>query len=104
MSEAMDDKTAPPHQLSVVNGARPATFGILLARLRQDRGWSQSGLARRCGVGQPYLSRLESGYWTPGADVLRSLAEGLELPPETAMRLVTVGVLGTDPWGGSEEQ
>ncbi len=39
----------------------PGPLGRNIARLRQERGWPQSELARRSGVSQGFVSRLESG-------------------------------------------
>ncbi|AUS78096.1 XRE family transcriptional regulator [Actinoalloteichus sp. AHMU CJ021] len=52
-------------------------FGRMLRRLRQERGWTQTELARRVHVGQSALSRYESGRSQPSPDVVEALAEVL---------------------------
>ncbi len=66
------------------------TFGtvtpiILRVRLlRRRRGWSQNELARRAGIAQPTISRLEAGK-TAGVDLatLEKLAKALRVRPRT---------------------
>lgn len=55
-------------------------FGARLRQLRRDRGLSQSDLARRSGVDQGWLSRLEAGTGkNPTAATLVALAGALDV-------------------------
>jgi ribosome-binding protein aMBF1 (putative translation factor) len=49
----------------------------LLVTARSDMGMSQSELARRSGIKQPNISRLERGQCSPTLDTLKALAYGL---------------------------
>lgn len=46
-------------------------------RLRLDKGWSQSELARRAGTRQTNISRLESGLANPTYRFLKKIADAL---------------------------
>ena len=65
-----------------------------LLELRSERGWSQTELARRSGLGRTYLRDLESGYRgrSPSLRVLEELAKAFQVPPEhfTAYRRLIV--------------
>jgi len=55
---------------------------LRLRDLRKIRGWSQSELARRSGVSQSVISRLESGVIEAVSfENLERLAEALECDP-----------------------
>ncbi|MCL1890759.1 MAG: helix-turn-helix domain-containing protein [Coriobacteriia bacterium] len=49
----------------------------LLVEARSEMGMSQSELARRTGIKQPNISRLERGACSPTLDTLAALAQGL---------------------------
>ena len=51
-----------------------------------NRGWSQSELARRTGLNQGNLSRVLSGDRQPGSDVCNAIARALRIPPEKVFR------------------
>ncbi|OKH20251.1 hypothetical protein NIES593_19270 [Hydrococcus rivularis NIES-593] len=57
-------------------------LGRRLRALRNERGWTLEELARRTGISEAYLSRLESGDRQPSLAVLLNLAQtyGLTLP------------------------
>jgi transcriptional regulator with XRE-family HTH domain len=57
-------------------------FGEKLAKLRGDRGLSQSELADIAGVHLSQLGRYESGLSSPTLDVLRRLCVGLGVSAE----------------------
>jgi transcriptional regulator with XRE-family HTH domain len=62
-------------------------FGMTVRRARQKRGWRQVDLARKSGVSQPAISRVESGQipeMTLG--VLRQVAGALEIRLELMPR------------------
>ena len=62
------------------------TVRVLVAE-RKRRGWSQVELARRSGVDQPSISRIEAGLIDPALGTLERLAGAL------GMRLWAVPVL-----------
>jgi transcriptional regulator with XRE-family HTH domain len=47
-------------------------------KLRIEKGWSQSELARRVGTKQSNISRIESGLGKPTIDFLQRLADAFE--------------------------
>lgn len=63
------------------------TIGDWLLRELEDRGWSQSELARRAGIGNATLSRIISGTRDAGPDVARAIAQALGETPEKIYRL-----------------
>ena len=58
-----------------------------LRELREELGISQSELARRSGVPQSTISRIESGDFSPGADTLLGLAKGLNSTPDEIYKI-----------------
>jgi len=58
---------------------REAAYKIAreLVRLRKRRGLSQSEVARRAGLKQPAIARLESGAITPTLDTIQRVAQAL---------------------------
>ena len=56
----------------------PSALQVNLQRLRIQREWDRTELARKAGVSLPYVSQLLSGSRTnPGIRVLRKLATAL---------------------------
>ncbi len=57
-------------------------LSIRIQELREVKGWSQAELARRSGVSQSTISRLEAGT-TPSIDLnnLEKLAQALRCDP-----------------------
>lgn len=54
---------------------------VNLRRLRRERGWVLTELARRSGVSLPYLSQLESGARTgPRLSIVQRIATALGVP------------------------
>lgn len=56
-------------------------FGATLKFERQSRGLSQGDLARRAGIDQTAVSRLEGGTREPRLVTICSLARALEVTP-----------------------
>jgi transcriptional regulator with XRE-family HTH domain len=55
-----------------------AHIGIRIHKLRQERKMSQQDLARRIGVNQSFISKMESGEQiNPNAETLKRLARAL---------------------------
>lgn len=55
----------------------PPTLGRRIADCRERRGWTQKTLAERAGLSPTFLSEVENGHRTPGADALLRLAEAV---------------------------
>lgn len=70
---------------------------IEVVRYRADHGLSQAALARRLGVSQPVVARLERGDHAPNWDTLGRLARAMdvrflvEVDPAVGPRLRQVG-------------
>ena len=60
-----------------LRGEHAELFGQRLARLRDDAGLSQSGLARRIGTSQSAISQIEAGDRSPSYGTLVQLADAL---------------------------
>lgn len=73
-------------------------FGVLLRRLRVERGLSQNELARRAGVDPAYVNRLERAGPGPniGRQIVLSLAEALEMSYAERDRLLFVAGLAPE--------
>jgi transcriptional regulator with XRE-family HTH domain len=55
------------------------SLAMKLKQIREARGLTQVALAKKVGMKQPYLARLESGAETnPKLDALRRLAKALK--------------------------
>lgn len=62
-------------------------LGAAVREAREAKGWNQSELAAKSGVGKGYVSNIETGYVnpdrgpvTPSDEVLAQLAQALEMP------------------------
>ena len=54
--------------------------------MRLDRFWTQAELARRAGITNVTVSRLELGQFPPSARTVRALAQALEVEPRDLAR------------------
>lgn len=62
------------------------TFGEYLKQLREERSISQRALAEKSGISNAEISRIETGNrQNPSPDVLRQLAQALDIPHEILM-------------------
>jgi transcriptional regulator with XRE-family HTH domain len=50
-----------------------------IKHLRKERGWSQTELADHIGIHTGHVSRLETGRYQPSVELLRKLAQVLEV-------------------------
>jgi transcriptional regulator with XRE-family HTH domain len=67
-------------------------IGDVVKQLREARGWTQAELARRLGLDQSQVNRLESGKSrNPTQKTLEALARAFELPLPAFMTLIGVG-------------
>ncbi len=57
-------------------------FGKRLQGAMIDKGWNQSELARRAGVGRDNISAYIRGISMPGPVMLHKIAEALQMKPE----------------------
>ena len=65
----------------------PGALGRNVKRLREGLGWSQSELARRSGVSQGFVSRLESGESTQAlVGAVQALARALGVTVDELLR------------------
>jgi transcriptional regulator with XRE-family HTH domain len=55
------------------------TLGQKIKKLRDEKGFSQSDLEKKCGVSSKLLSKYENERIMPTADTLKKIAEGLEI-------------------------
>ncbi|WP_102110337.1 helix-turn-helix domain-containing protein [Oceaniglobus roseus] len=80
----MDDPKDPlPLRLTRAGGAeeeaRPVDLGARVRDLRQARNWTLEQAARQAGMARSTLSKIENGQMSPTYDVLKKLAQGLEI-------------------------
>src|SRR5262245_29153901 len=66
---------------------RSRRLGARLSRYRNERGLSGTALAAELGMGQPQLSRMETGRAKITAATLARLVETLRIPAEDAEKL-----------------
>jgi len=64
------------------------TLGSTIRRLRQSAGLNQRQLADRVQVSATYVSHLESGRREPSIQILRRLAQELQVPPGLLLGIV----------------
>jgi transcriptional regulator with XRE-family HTH domain len=62
-------------------------FVTWLTREMEERGWSNSELARRAGMVPSAVSQVISGTRSPGYEFCVKIARPLDQPPETVLRL-----------------
>ena len=63
-------------------------FGIVISRLRTERGLSQEIFSGLAGISRSHLATLENGRKTIRLDTLWQIAEALEMQPHELIRLV----------------
>jgi putative transcriptional regulator len=55
-------------------------LGKRVIKIRTQKGWSQSELARNCDKDRQSIERLENGKINPSAYYLKEIAIGLDVP------------------------
>jgi transcriptional regulator with XRE-family HTH domain len=70
-----------------LNGRR-ALLGATLRKVRLERGLTQVQLAEASGIGQAWISRIESGRTIPEAKTIEQLAAALHLVPQVREALL----------------
>jgi transcriptional regulator with XRE-family HTH domain len=66
--------------MTATTGTRLVANGAAIEAERLERGYSTTELARRAGISQPHMSRIELGQQGCSARVLKQIADALELP------------------------
>lgn len=64
------------------------TFGIVLRRLRTEKGFSQLNFALECELDRTYISLLERGKRQPSLSTMLKLAKVLNIPASEILREV----------------
>ena len=64
-------------------------FGLVINRLRLNKGWATSVLARRAGMSESYLRLVQHGQSMPTLLVIIELAEVLDVTPAELVRMAT---------------
>ena len=52
-------------------------FAIFIKEERTRMGMTQTELAERCGIAQSNVARIEGGKYSPGLDLLETIAEAM---------------------------
>lgn len=75
----MKQDLAPPHAVieSKSRSKGPVNIGPRLKELRAKRGWTLSDAAKRTGVAQSTLSKVERGELSPSLNTLQKIANGM---------------------------
>jgi transcriptional regulator with XRE-family HTH domain len=63
-----------------------AIFAERVKAARKARGWTQADLARRAGLGQSYVSKVEHAGAEATLDVVDALARALRVEPVVLLR------------------
>jgi len=67
-------------------------LALMIVRLREERGWSQRDLAKKTGIKQPQIARLEKGGQMPTIETLWRLADALNakvvIGPEQSVEIL----------------
>lgn len=53
-------------------------IGARIAALRKARGMTQAQLAEACGMKKPNITRIETGRYSTGLDILAKIAHALD--------------------------
>jgi len=72
-------------KMAVVSRITREGVGARIQRLREDKGWKQSDLAKRAGFDQGFISHVESGKKTMSLEGLVRIAAALDLTPATLL-------------------
>jgi transcriptional regulator with XRE-family HTH domain len=69
-------------------------FGLVLRKVRQDRGLSQEELAARAGYHRTYIGQLERGEKSPSLRTLLNISITLGVSPSALIRKVERSLSG----------
>jgi transcriptional regulator with XRE-family HTH domain len=65
-------------------------FNEWLNKELADRGWNQSDLANRAGLGRGTISNIMNHSRKPGTDICVAIAHALNIPPEIVFRAASI--------------
>ena len=65
------------------------SFGEVIEKLREKKGFTQEKLSKKCKVSQALISRIESGSLKTSIPVLFKLSKALGKNPERVIYLLT---------------
>lgn len=86
-AELRDRRLAEPGAADEYEAARLAfQLGAVVRGLREEKGWTQAGLAQAAGMAQPAVARFEAGGTVPTLVVLERLARALGTNLEVSFR------------------
>ncbi|UGT71321.1 helix-turn-helix domain-containing protein [Nocardia gipuzkoensis] len=78
-AEIRNRRMKEPAAAEAYEAARLAyELGRTIRRMREERGWSQTGLADAAGMTQSAVARFEAGGTVPSLPVLERLARALD--------------------------
>ncbi|MFC7387766.1 helix-turn-helix transcriptional regulator [Sphaerisporangium rhizosphaerae] len=84
--ELRDRRMAEPGAADAYEATRLAhELGKTVRAMREERGWSQSDLAREAGMTQSAVARFEAGGTVPTLPVLERLARALDADVEVRL-------------------
>ena len=63
-------------------------FGIVISRLRTEKGMSQESLSAFAGIARSHLTMLENGRKTARLNTVFSIADALGIKPSELIRMV----------------
>ena len=63
-------------------------FGIVISRLRTEKGMSQENLSAFAGIARSHLTMLENGKKTARLNTVFSIADALGIKPSELIRMV----------------
>ena len=63
------------------------TFGIVISRLRVQKGLTQEKMSGLAGIARSHLAALEKGTKTVKMDTMWRIAEALEISPSELVRM-----------------
>ena len=64
------------------------SFGIVISKLRVQKGLTQEGLSGLAGIARNHLAALEKGEKTVKLDALWRIAEALKISPSALVRII----------------
>lgn len=60
-------------------------FGLRVATLRREQGFSQEELSLRCDINRTYMGEIERGEKTPSLSIIIKIAKGLNISKKTLL-------------------
>ena len=81
-----DARSVAPGGDGTMRDEHQTTIGALIARLREQQGWSQRALAKWVGIDQSAVSRIEAGHRRLSADELQRFADVLHVSADDLLR------------------